>query len=241
VAKPISPPMPAHLIEGPHEPSKPDPICGTALTSEERQKFHEKILGWTPRPDLTIVDVTEMLREAGAPECRPGQVGNLCGVIGYFAAARARAARSASSPKDPRPLRERIAAAVAELRRAIPEELGLLESELVRADKEERPMYQREVSRLRRLLDAVAEEDRFPDFDTMGEVDPLRYEPSAIELLFFLYGDIFGQVGISRNGPAARFIEAAVKKIGWRPITRGAIERALRRWQRRRAATSTIS
>jgi hypothetical protein len=190
--------------------------------------------------DLTNVDIVNMLREAGAPACQPEQVGNLCGVIGHYVGARAYAARHASEPKGGRPPFERIAAAVGELRRAIPEELKTLEWEMGGRPDDLLPPYKREIARLRRLLEAASEEDRFLRFPD-EDAHPFRCEPGAVQLIFALYESIFGQSGISRNGPAARFIEAAVRRIGWNPITRAAVEQILRRWRRERAATPTNS
>jgi len=185
-----------------------------------------------------------MLREAGAPECRPEQVEGLCGVIAGYVGARVRAARegAAASSKGSREREpyERIAAACAELRRVIPLELETLKYDIYRYSDDEVPGYEREIFRLTVLLKASTIPEqicRFWDED----VDVKKYDRQAVRIIFFSYEMIYGQSGISRNGPAVRFIEAAIKRIGWHPVSPGAIEQLLRRSLSGRAPAATIS
>ena len=112
------------------EISRPIPPWGRGPAPERVRKSWEQLVAWMARDDLTSIDIVNMLREAGAPACQPEQVGILRGVIGYYVSARANAARHATKPKGGRPPFERIAAAVAELRRSIPEEVKTLEGEM---------------------------------------------------------------------------------------------------------------
>ena len=180
-----------------------------------------------------------MLHEAGAPECRPKQVEGLCGVIaGYISSREAAAARPKGSRK--REPYERIAAACAELRRVIPGELKYLKSVQYNYSDDEIPMYGREIVRLTVLLKASAIPEQICYFWD-EDVDSSKYDPGAVRLIFFTYEMIYGQSGISRNGPAVRFIEAAIKRIGWHPVSPGAIEQLLRRSVSGRGPANTIS
>jgi hypothetical protein len=67
-------------------------------------------------------------------------------------------------PKGDREPSTRIAAACAELRRAIPQELESLKSEVNGLPDDLAPMYQREIKRLNALLSAATIEDRFLRF-----------------------------------------------------------------------------
>jgi hypothetical protein len=81
---------------------------------------------------LTDVDVSEMLKEAGAPECTPERIACLRAMVECFAAARQDAKRrnpDRPKPRKPRSPRERMAAAAAEFRRAILKEFEQFECE----------------------------------------------------------------------------------------------------------------
>jgi hypothetical protein len=94
-----------------------------------------------------------------------------------------------------------------------------------------------EIDRLKRLLALAREHPRaLPE---QARVDPDRPNPEQLFLLFEDYRRAFPksrngrQTGISRDGPANRFIVAAIKLIGWKPMTPGAVEMMLRRAKRR--------
>lgn len=94
-----------------------------------------------------------------------------------------------------------------------------------------------EIDRLKRLLAVAREQPRaFPE---RSRVNPDRPNPDQLYLLFEDYRRAFPRgrngrpTGISRDGPANRFIVGALELIGWRPMTPGAVEIMLRRAQRR--------
>jgi hypothetical protein len=235
----ITPEHRAYLLSVVVGSSRPSPPWGTGPAPGEVQECWERVNSWKSRNELTHADLIKMLCEAGAPECRPEQVAGLCGLIGGYASARARAADLFNGSHKREPYK-RIAAACAELRRVIPRELEFLKSEMDGFPDDQRPMYEREIFRLAVLLKEAAIPDRFPRFDD-EDVDPKKYDPQAVRLIFFSYEMIYGQSGMSRNGPAVRFIEAAIKSIGWHPVRPGAIEQLLRRSLSGRAPAATIS
>jgi hypothetical protein len=234
------------------------------------QQLYSNTLGRRAGGRLSNIEVFEMLREARAPDCVPEQLTALAGWIGYLASARDDAAsRAASTAKRARPIPERIAAAAAELRRAIPEQLHRLEEEMAWADDDDvLQSGEREIARLKGMYAAVSipeeaisdpeanqfldhlhvaafgkVDGKFPD-NYLGdgeslvvyipEIDPLRYSPGLVVFIFHLYEIIFGRSGFTRDAPAVRFLASAVKRIGWAPLTMGAIEQMLRRWIYRR-------
>ncbi len=235
----ITPEHRTYLLSVVTRSSRPSPPWGTGPAPGEVQECWERVNSWKSRNDLTHADLTKMLCEAGTPECRPEQVAGLCGFIGGYVSARARATALSKKSRE-RERHERIAAACAELRRVVPRELELLKSEMDRFPDDQRPMYEHEIFRCTVLLNAATIPDRFPRFDD-EDVDPKKYDPQAVRLIFFSYEMIYGQSGISRNGPAVRFIEAAIKRIGWHPVRPGAIEQLLRRSLSGRAPAATIS
>jgi hypothetical protein len=90
-----------------------------------------------------------------------------------------------------------------------------------------------EIDRLKRLLAVVSERPRvLPDQISMH---PYRANPDLMLGLFENYQKAFpkgrnGQpTGISRDGPANKFIVGAIKLIGWQPMTPQAVEMMLRR------------
>jgi hypothetical protein len=97
-----------------------------------------------------------------------------------------------------------------------------------------------EVIRLTILLKAAKIEDQLARFPEQ-EADPKKYDSDAVKLIFFSYEMLFGKSGISRSGPAVRFIGTAITRIGWHPISPGAIEQLLRRSLSGRAPAATIS
>ena len=197
-------------------------------------KFHEQLVAWEAARDLSDTDVLGMLREAGAPECPLERVGCLRAHVGRLITARRRAVayaeRDANRPKRRDPA-DRIAAAVAELRRAIPEEIEWLGDE-----RDSQPEYrhscERELSRLRRLL-AAAQEDpqhhHLPDEET----HPRIADPDSLYMLLFTYELVFGRATISRSSPAVQFIALAIKRIGWDGKTDAAVAQALLRGRNR--------
>jgi len=180
-----------------------------------------------------------MLSDAGAPECRPEQVAGLCGVIGSYISARERSARFHKEKREREPF-ERISAACAELRRAIPKEIEWLENELSGFPDREDSIYTREIKRLSSLIDAAKIENSIPRYPD-EEVEPRRYDAHAVRIIFFSYEMIFGQPGISRRSPAVRFIVAAIKRIGWDPISPGAVEQRIRHSLQRGVRITTNS
>ena|SRR6266700_6952879 len=240
----ITPEHRAYLLSAVMRSSRPSPPWGTGPAPGEVQECWERANSWKSRNKLTHADLIKMLCEAGAPECRPEQVEGLCGVIAGYVGARVRAARegAAASSKGSREREpyERIAAACAELRRVIPRELETLKSDIYQYSDDEVPGYEREIFRLTALLKASTIPEqicRFWDED----VDVKKYDRQAVRIIFFSYEMIYGQSGISRNGPAVRFIEAAIKRIGWHPVSPGAIEQLLRRSLSGRGPATTIS
>jgi hypothetical protein len=233
----ITPAYLAYLFRVVTHRSRPSPPWGMGPAPGEVQECWEQLNSWKSREELTNADLVDMLRDAGAPECQPEHVGGLCGVIGGYMSARARAARLPTSGRKPF---ERIAAACAELRRVIPRELEFMKSDMDGFPDDQRPMYEREIFRLAVLLKGATIPDRFPRFDD-EDVDPNKYDPQAVRLIFFSYEMIYGQSGRSRNGPAVRFIETAIKSIGWHTVGPGAIEQLLRRSLSGRAPAATIS
>ena len=208
---------------------RPSAPWGAAPAPGEVQKWWRQLVSWQSRSDLTPADLTEMLSDAGAPECRPEQVTGLCGVLGNHMSARERSAaflKEKHKHKREREPSERIAAACAELRRAIPKEIEWLEHDMTGLP--EVSTYEQEISGLSSLLDATNIKHRPPRF-VDEEVDLRKYDASAVRLIFFSYELIFGQSGISRGSPAVRFIVAAIKRIGWDPVSPGAVEQLLRR------------
>ena len=94
-----------------------------------------------------------------------------------------------------------------------------------------------EIDRLRRLLSVLEE---YPKLVTGGlRRNPDRPVPNWMYQLFEDYQRAFPKgrdgrpTGISRDGPANRFIVAAIELIGWRPMKPEAVEIMLRREQRR--------
>jgi hypothetical protein len=212
-----------------------------------------------------------MLQDAGAPECVPEQLAAIRGWIGYLVWAREDSAKRAASPaKRLRPPSERIAAAVAELRRAIPDRSEELMEEGVWANEDSLPSIDREIARLEGLAEKASVPEEGNDEPAMrqllehlwkvqhGEVDgefspdllydkddlpsgfeisryvpeihSRKYSPGLVVFLFHLYEITYGHCGIGRTSPGVRFLEAAIKRIGWDSVERGAIEQMLRRW-----------
>ncbi len=213
--------------------SRPRPPWGVGPAPSEVQECWEQLNSWKSRDDFTTADLANMLRNSRAPECRLEQVEGLRGVIGGYISRRVRAACQPKSRREPP---ERIAAACAELRRAIPDELEWLKFEIRDLSADERPTHEREISRLTQLLESASIEDRFPRLD--DEVDPVKYDPQAVMLIFLSYEMIFGQSAISRSSPAVQFIGNAIRRIGWHSISSGAIEQLLRRSLSQRAPIS---
>jgi hypothetical protein len=94
-----------------------------------------------------------------------------------------------------------------------------------------------EIDRLKRLLGLAREHPRaLPE---RARVDPDRPNPDSMFLLFEDYRQAFPKgrhgrpTGMSRDGPANRFIVGAIKLIGYPAMTPGAVEIMLRRAKRR--------
>jgi hypothetical protein len=94
-----------------------------------------------------------------------------------------------------------------------------------------------EIDRLKRLLAVLRE---YPKLAAGGpRINPDRPVPNWMFQLFEDYQRAFPKgrngrpTGISRDGPANRFIVAAIELIGWRPMKPEAVENMLRREQRR--------
>jgi hypothetical protein len=162
------------------------------------------------------------------PGCPPRTLRRLTNCI--WSVAQIRAADSA-----PRSRAKRIEAAAAELRRAIPERLALFETAVadMSTDDELRPARRAEAERLRRLLTA-AQPCHLPPPD-LPPLKAHRVDPEMLAVLFDIYREGFPvgptgrPTGISRDGPAVRFLCDAIKLIGWRQMEPSSIERTLRK------------
>jgi hypothetical protein len=167
----ITPAYWAYLFSVVTNRSRPSPPWGMGPAPGEVQECWEQLNSWKSRKELTNTNLVDMLRDAGAPECQPKYVGGLCGVIRGYMSARARAAHLPTSGREPS---ERIAAACAELRRAIPYELERLEGEI--RHRPDDPSLKHEIIRLTRLFNAAKVEDRLLRFPER-EVDPKNTTP----------------------------------------------------------------
>ena len=131
------------------------------------------------------------------------------------------------------------------LLRILPPWLGYLEANLTEIGEfdasgfallSQDPDIIAEIYRVKRLL-AVAEEHPRAFYKWFW-VNPDRPKPDWMLQLFEDYRQLFPKnrngrpTGISRDGPANRFIVGAIKLIGWEPMTPGAVEMMLRRVQR---------
>jgi hypothetical protein len=248
------------------------PSWGTDPAPEGVQQLYAMMLGGRVETRVSNQDVLQMLQDAGAPECVPEQLAAIRGWIGYLVWAREDSAKRAASPaKRSRPPSERIAAAVAELRRAIPDRREeLMEEGVWWANEDSLPSIDREIARLEGLAEKASVPEEGNDDKAMrqllehlwqvqyGKVDgefppnllydrddppseleisqripqinPRKHSPGLVVFLFHLYEISFGHCSISRTSPGVRFLEAAIKRIGWDSVERGAIEQMLRRW-----------
>jgi len=177
---------------------------------------------------VTNDEVLEMLRKAGAPECRPEEAAALTRCIDFFCWL-----RSAAPTHKPFGTGTPIAAAA--LRREILKEIAWLERRHAEVARAVRAICDWEIDRRHQFLEILSAELDWPrDYEAMDKcLDPDEAHLGVMEQILCDYEKIFGRGRArflpSRSSPALKLVALAVKRIGWYPKTPGAIELALRK------------